>query len=1047
MNELLKYFKKSTDFIPLLMLLVLVLIAPAVSAQTISIRGTVTDQATGEAIINANVLQTGTTNGTMSNLDGEYTLNAPAGSTLRVTYIGYMPYEVKVPNTPNAVINIQLIEDTQLLEEVVVVGYGTMRKSDLTGAITVVKQEDIVRTSSFNAVAGLKGVTPGVNVFLNSGMPGESPRVTIRGQSSITAIAQPIYVVDGVITSGFNTLNPSEIEHMEVLKDASATSIYGARGAQGVILVTTTRGQTDGKTSVSYNGYISFGVVPKYMETMNSDEFMQAYKISMQNAVKYGGFSEAAMTQKWTNIAQNSALNDRYYNLFRINGTFNPEGWKDLNDNSLVPIYDTNWQDQVYQTAVRHSHSVSIRSGNKTSSTGVFLNYTGEEGIVIETWNKRMSARITHDANPFKWLTTNMSLSVNHNWRRTTSVGSGGQDAIRTMIEMPPIFPVKYPEDGNWSNSTNGINEFGFEALANPVHFLTVRKPETYSTRIQANIGFTIHLLDGLDLIHLLGINGNEQNNRTFQPKGVINFDNSGRGEAQQVSRHNINWQEMIQLAYNKVFDKHRINATVLTEWSEYKNASHTSTASELPTQVYEFWNLGSGTYTPSVASAFSRTAYHSIVGRAAYTFNDRYSTTLTARYDGSSKFGKKNKYGLFPALGLSWNISEEDFMKDISWLNYLKLHTSYGVQGNSEEISNTATLATYSTGTTILDGVRVSTGSPSLSNEGLRWEKQKQLDIGIDLRTLKSRLNFEIGYYRKQSDDLLLSAPIPATSGYGSITKNIGSILNWGWEFMVSGVPVQKKDFRWDITAVANYNRSKLLFLTDEAQEMFSGDNFLGGQVIQRVGDPLGQFWSFERLGIITDASQGRVGAALRSADKTIIGKAQPDWTGSLINRLKYKNFDFLLDVQYTIGGMIRQDFYHSTEDRFGLTSGLRTILTEAWSEGMSGNVPNHVQAIRNGVFDGQDSNSDTRWFCSATHLRVNSIQLGYTFSRAQVSAIGVSSVRTYISVNNALVLTSKDFQGYDPEDTTRGQFEQGAFFFQYAKPRDFVIGINLTF
>lgn len=1038
--------KKLTNVcIPVLALLALIM-SSAVCAQTIQISGTVTDQETGETIAGANILQVGTNNGTATDMDGKYTISAPVGSTLRVTYVGYLTSEVKVPNQQNAVLNVQLIEDAQQMDEVVVVGYGTMRKVDVTGAIAVVKQEEILRTSPFNAIEGLKGVTPGVNVFINSGMPGESPRVVIRGQSSITAIAEPIYVVDGVVTSGFSSFNPAEVERMEVLKDASATSIYGARGSQGVILVTTTRGRTDDRTTVSYNGYFSLGQVPTRMDVMNSEEFMRTYKISMQNAVKYGTSTEAQMTAKWTGIAQNSALDDRYHNLFRINGTFNPEGWKDLNDNSLVPLYDTFWQDQVFQTAKRHSHSITIRSGGKTSSTGVFLNYTDEEGVLIHTWQKRMSGRITHDSKPLKWLSTQMSLNVNHTWLDNTERTSGGQSAIRTMIEMPPIFPV-YWEDGSWTNSTNGINEFSFEALANPVHFLTVRRNESYNTRIQANTGFTIHLADGLDLIQSLAIQGRHSNDRNFQPKGVVNFDNSGRGSASQSSNHNIYWEERVQLQYSKVFDKHRVNATLLTEWSEAKNSSHESDASELPTQAYIFYNLNSGTYTPTVRSNFSRTSFHSIVGRVAYTLFDKYMATLTTRYDGCSRFGSNNKYGLFPALGLGWVVTEEKFMKNLTWMNHLKLHASYGIQGNADGIGNTATLATYSTGNVILNGERVSTGTPSLANAGLRWEKQKQFDIGFDMKTLKNRLNFEIGYYNKVSDDLLLSAPIPASSGFGSITTNIGSILNWGWEFMVTGVPVSKKDVQWETTVIANYNRSKLLKLTDVADEMFSGDNWVNARVIQRVGDPLGQWWSYERLGIITDPSQGRVGAALRSADQTVVGKGMPDWTGSWMNRFKYKNFDLLVDFQYTIGGSIRQDFFHSTEDRFGYTSGLRSILYDAWTEGKPGNVPNQVQAIRNAVFDGQDSMSDTRWFCSASYFRANTIQLGYNFTRSQAQTIGVSALRTYISVNNAFWVASKDFKGFDPEDSSRGRFEQNAFFFQYPKPRNFVLGLNVTF
>ncbi|MDR0794711.1 MAG: carboxypeptidase-like regulatory domain-containing protein, partial [Tannerella sp.] len=366
----------------MLLLLALVAFAPAASAQTSQIRGTVVDNKTGEPIIGANVLQVGTTNGTLTDIDGNFTLTAPRNSVLRISFIGYVTQQTTVPNQPNATLNIRLSEDAALLDEVVVVGYGTMRKSDVTGSIAIATSQDLRRVPTYNAIAGLKGIASGVNVFVNSGMPGGNTRdrVVIRGQSSINALADPLYVVDGVIMENFQFANPYDIERMEVLKDASATAIYGARGSQGVILVTTKKGATGDKTSVSYDGWVSVSSMQKKMETLNAAEYMQAYKIGMQNAVKYGGFSEAAMTTRWENLAQNSSLNPNYQNLFRINGTFNPQGWKDLNDNTLVPLYDTDWQEEATQNAISHSHQLSIQTGSKNSSTGVFLNYTDQQG-------------------------------------------------------------------------------------------------------------------------------------------------------------------------------------------------------------------------------------------------------------------------------------------------------------------------------------------------------------------------------------------------------------------------------------------------------------------------------------------------------------------------------------------------------------------------------------------------------------------------------------------------------------------------------------------
>jgi len=1038
---------------PMLLLLACMTFASAVSAQTTQVRGTVTDRATGETIIGANILQVGTSNGTVTDVNGAFTLNVPRNATLRISSIGYVTQNATVPNQNNPVLNIQLAEDVAQLSEVVVVGYGTMRKSDVTGSIAVATSEDLLRVPSYNALAGLKGIASGVNVFINSGMPGGNTRdrVIIRGYSSINAVANPLYVVDGIVTRDelFQYMNPNDIERMEILKDASATAIYGARGAQGVILVTTKKGSSNERASVSYSGNVRVSTMARKMETLNAAEYMQAYKIGMQNAVKYGGFSEAAMTTRWTNIAQNSSLNPNYQNLFRINGTFNPEGWKDLNDNTLVPLYDTDWQSEATRNAISHDHSLAIQTGSKLSSTGVFLNYTDEQGLLIQTYLKRISARISNDAKPLPWLSTSISLSANYNTQRDTPE-SGGLDANRMMIEMPAIFPVKY-EDQSWSNTTAKLNGFGYEAGPNPVHYLNAREELRKRTIISLNTGFTFHLAEGLDLRTQLGINGFVQHRQRFYPYGVINQDNGGKGQVELDRYERLFWQESTTLNYSKVLDRHRFNAMAGAEWSEETYYRTRNNVGNFPTNAFGIYNLAAGTEQNEQQSEYQRWAFNSYFGRVAYSLDDKYSATLTARVDGSSKFGDNHKYGFFPSLGLAWTISNESFMQNISWIDQLKLHTSYGVTGNSE-IDVYRSLGPISSGTVLVNGQRSPSANTSrMANPDLRWEKTAQYDFGFNLNTFNNRLIFDISLYYKYTSDLLLEAPIPNTSGFGSIFKNVGAISNRGLDAMVTGVIAKTKDFEWSTTINANYNTNRVEKLNEGGADMFVGDNWVGAQVIMRVGDPMAQFWGFERLGIkdaaYVAANGGRVGTALRSVNKTVIGKGMPDWTGSFTNRLNYKNFDLTAELQFSIGGNIRQDFSHSTEDRFGLTSGLRTILTEAWTEGKPANVPNQVQAIRIGSFDGQDSNCDTRWIASATYLRGNLFQLGYSIDQKQVKSLGLGALRLYLSVQNLFVLCDSNFRGYDPEGTTRGVFEQGAFFFNYPRPRVFTLGLNVTF
>lgn len=437
--------------------------SPAIAQQGKVVSGTITDSK-GEAIIGANVLVKGSSLGTTTDFDGKYSLEVPAGAVLQVSYIGYLSKEVAVGNQSN--INIVLTEDTQALDEVVVVGYGTQRKSDVTGSISVANADDILKTSSFNALAGLKGKASGVNIFTNSGQPGGATRVMIRGIGTINSSSNPLYVVDGVVMEDFQFLNPNDIERIEVLKDASATAIYGARGANGVLMITTKRGISGEGVKVSYNGYVSLSQAASKMDVMNAAEFMEAMKISYEN------------DRKWYGSTKTLTLKDT--ELFNADGT---------------PKYDTDWQDEATRTALSHNHQLSIQQGGKNSSVGAFLNYTDQQGVMLNTFMKRINAKLTYDAKPLSWLSTGVNVLVNHTWQNDTDEGGGGQVARRTMIEMPAIFPVKYP-NGKWSNSFS-TSDFSFEAMANPVHALETMERMRYRTQIFGNAALTFHLLPG----------------------------------------------------------------------------------------------------------------------------------------------------------------------------------------------------------------------------------------------------------------------------------------------------------------------------------------------------------------------------------------------------------------------------------------------------------------------------------------------------------------------------------------------------------------------
>lgn len=999
----------------------------AASQQQKTVSGKVTDSS-GGPLPGVSVVVKGTTSGTISDADGNFSLtNVPANATLQFSFVGMKSQEVAVANKTH--INVSMQDETIGLDEVVAVGYGVQRKSDVAGSVGVTTSEQLLKSSSFNALQGLKGKVSGVNIFTNSGNPSGNARVIIRGINSINTSSNPLYVVDGVQMSDFQFINPNDIERIEVLKDASAAAIYGARGANGVILVTTKRGsgQGDGVT-VSYDGWISVGVLAKKVDLMNAEEFMKMEDIGFANFAKYPQSAKYA-----------GRVVDRSDPL--------------LFDASGKPLYDTDWQEEVTRDAVSHSHQLSIQQQGKASSVGAFVNYTDQEGIMLNSYLKRMNVKMTYDANPKPWLSTGMNLMVNHTWANDIDETGGGQTARRTMWEMPAIIPVKFP-DGRWSSSqfTGNKLNLGLEAMSNPVHELTTRKMNRFKTKLFGNGSLTFHLMEGLDLKTQIGVDANLNKDKNFSPNDLINI-SSPNGSANISTYDNLYWQEETFLTYNTMIKKHRINALAGLSWSQSTWAnSNTGTVTGFSTNFFGYDNLGAGTTPAAPSSDWNRWAMNSYFVRGSYNYADKYLATVTARMDGSSRFGLNNHYGFFPSAALGWVISNENFMKGISWLNTLKLHTSYGRTGSSE-IGVYSTLATISSGTVLLNNGRgASTNVARLANPDLQWEKTDQFDFGFNLSVFNNRVNLDMDYYHKLTSDLLLARPIPYTTGFSSVTDNIGEVSNRGLDILVNTTNIKTKDFTWETTLNTNYNTNRIEKLGKNNEDILTSPGFVGGNVILRVGESLSSFYGYRRLGTwgtAEAAEAAKVGAvpgqAKRSAAREIIGKGLPDWTGSLINTFRYKNWDLTCDLQFVYGVDTWQLYFHSMEDRSGIANGFATILYNGWTET---NQNTMVQQIRQQNYAGQDSQADSHWVCDGSYIRGNLIQLGYTFDKKALTKYGFKKLRAYASVSNAFIVDSKDFLGYDPEAVSNGdQFGQNIFFYQYPKPRTFTFGVNVSF
>ncbi|SFK56350.1 TonB-linked outer membrane protein, SusC/RagA family [Porphyromonadaceae bacterium KH3CP3RA] len=1017
------------------------------------VRGTVVDQ-NNEPIIGANIVEKGTINGTVTDIDGHFTLTVANNAVLHLSYIGYLSQEVNTAGNNN--FNIVLQEDTRALDELVVVGYGAIRKSDVTGSISTAKGSDIIKAQSFNALEGLKGKAAGVNIFSNTGQPGGEMRVIIRGIATINASASPLYVVDGVVMSNFQFLNPNDIESIEVLKDASSAAIYGARGANGVVLVTTKRGgNTGSRAQISYAGSVSVSSMAKYMDVMDSNEWMATFKQGLENA------------NEWQNRNFTTDLSQ----IFTDERLFNADG---------TPKYNTDWQREASRTALSHNHQLNIQRGDGNSSAGAFLNYTDQQGILHNTYMKRLNAKLAYDDKPTQWLSTGVNLMVNHTWANRTSDNPYGQGALRTMIEMSPFIPVMldgvYLQSNDVQTSSvlrdkddpnSGLQGFSPEGVGNPVELLKRLQTMQYRTKIFGNAALTFHLTKDLELKTQFGIdydNNRNANYTPFTPRPLIN-QSANNGAASANNANTLYWQEETFLTYNKTVGKHYINAMAGMSWQERNYTYFTASDRVFTDDFYGYYNLGKGTDRPTVSSDHDKWTMNSYFMRGVYSYDSKYMATLTSRWDGSSKFGANNKYSWFPSIGLGWMMSNEDFLIDNPVISRLKPHTSFGVTGNSE-IGTYASLATINQSTTIIgEGLRMVSYMGRMPNPDLKWERTNQWDVGVELGLFNNRLNLEASYYYKYTTDLLLSRPLPRSTGFPSITSNVGEVSNRGLDILINAYPVQTNDFQWNSTFNLSFNKNRVEKLdASSAVDPITGkrqillDGFVGYEMLIREGEELSSFYGYKRAGIYdgvpanwnseTMNVPSTIGEKVTYKQREILGNGLPDWMGAFINTFNYKGFDLTVDLQFSLGADIMQEFFHSTEGRF-FTSGLDRTWQEAWHPTLNPNGT--AQAIRLANFGmGNNANADDTWVADGSYLRGNLIQLGYTFSPDLLRKAGLSALRLYGSVNNAFLITSSDYLGYDPDNSSRlgdNKWGTNRQFFTYPRARTFTFGLNLTF
>jgi TonB-linked SusC/RagA family outer membrane protein len=987
----------------------------------------------------------GTSVGTVTDANGNFSVTAPnANAILQFTYTGFAAQEVSVAG--KTTINVQLKETASNLNEVVVIGYGTAKKSDLTGSVTTVKAEQLLDKPVPNLTQALQGKVAGVDVSVNSNAPGAGAKVRIRGIGSINSNIDPIYVVDGVAGVDPNSINPNDIASIEVLKDASSTAIYGVRGANGVIMVTTKRGKK-GPATISYEANANTSELYRHVPTLNSKQFIDIYNQSFANGAKFDP----------NGVVQTPAKALNYQNFPLL---FNPDN---------TPKYDTNWEKETYKPAFSQSHQLNIQGGSEKSVYSLSLGYLNQHGLTPTSAFKRYSIKMTMDNDVKDWLRVGGSINLISSRQRLVTDGNGSLNVPRAVSEEVPIVPIKYP-DGTWAGN---FDIAGLEGAPNPIQIANERYTLNNTQQMLGNIYFSFKISPELEFKTDFGYNLSSQKNNFYSSLALQHLSADQGGVANINGNTSQFWQTENYLTWNKKINDHQ-RFTALAGIS-FNRTTYERVRAETQNFISDFFQynfLGAGSVKsasesdtqPSTPGTISPGSLNSYYGRINYNIDEKYLFTATGRYDGSSRFSEKNKFSFFPSIGGAWRVSQEDFLKNSKTISNLKVRASFGITGN-QEIGNYRSLAQYGTGQTVLGNAAQITLLPAyLGNPDLKWERTKQFDAGLELGLFSDRVNLNADYYVRNTSDLLLQAPIPWTAGFTSanVYKNVGSVRNSGIELTLNTVNVKSSSFEWSTNLTFAANQNKVTKLNDGNADIFPGPNFLGQNYVIRVGAPLGSFYGMTRVGTYSNSAGDIAEAAkhgLKAGDRkyiynadgsnyySIIGRANPKWTGNFSSTMRYKGWDFSFDIRFVQGVNTAANFKHSSEDRQTISNSLATVLN-GWTPN---NQNTMISQVRNYKY-AQDSHFDTWWVEDGSFIRGQNFVLGYSLPGSVLKNINITRLRIYASVQNLFVITN--YTGYDPEvdtfNNTYGSnpaFSQNIDFFANPRPRVWNLGVQVGF
>ncbi len=1016
--------------------LVCIFIFPALSIQAQKlITGTVRDAKDGTPLENVSVTVSGTSQGTVTDSLGNYTLNiTDPNASLVFSYTGFTLKTVRIKG--QSAVNVSLVQELNTLNDVVVIGYGTARKSELTGSVATIKAESITDKPVPNITQALEGKIPGVEVSVNSAAPGFGAKVRVRGIGSVNSSLDPTYVVDGVIGVDPNSLNPSDIASIEVLKDAAATSIFGARGANGVIIVTTKRGIRN-QTKLTYDANVNMVQLYRHVPTLNSEQFIDIYNQAYANGKNFdpNGADQIPPVQ--------------------LNHIDLPKLF-DANDK---PLYNTNWEKETYKPAFSQGHAINLQSGTDKSLYSLSAGYFDQNGLMINSWFKRYNIRYTMDQEVFSWLKVGGAVNVIKTTQRVVSDGNGSLNVPRMVTEEVPIVPVKYP-DGTWAGN---FDIPGLEGGPNPVHISQNRYTINNTTTGLGNLYVDIIFNDELDFKSDFGFSGVSNKNNYYSATDLPHLSQDQGGVANIRGIMDNYWQTENYLTWkHKMQGNSQLTGLVGASWQRRITETQFVEAQNFTDDILQYNYLQAGALRSQAQSVYQQNSLNSYYARLMLDLAGKFNFTASGRYDGSSRLGESQKFDFFPAVGAAWKLSEEDFLKSSSTFSNMKLRASYGAVGN-QEIGNYQSLAQIQPNTTVINGALTSIFYPLyVGNPNLKWEKSWQFDAGLEFGMFNGRVAAEIDYYNRVTKDLLLQAPIAWSNGQdnSNVTTNVGKVRNAGIEVLLNTVNVKNSQFTWNTTFLFTSNKNTVLALNDGNADIFPGPNFLGQNYVIRVGAPLGSFYGMTRLGTYSDKEADEAAAhGLHVGDRkyiynqdgsnyySIIGRAYPKWTGTFSSSMKFGAFDFDFDIRFVQGVNVGANFKHSSEDRQTIANSLTTVLN-GWRPD---NQNTMISEVRNYKY-AQDSHFDTWWVEDGSYIRGQNFVLGYTLGKNAVSNLHVAKVRIYASVQNLFLITK--YTGYDPEVDTfltlYGQntnSSQNLDFFSYPRPRTWNLGLNVTF